>query len=68
MVSDLHGERATVFPQCIVPLVGGNFKLVDCKHVEQILAKEQAEGDDETGLRTAIQLNSDVIRGVYEGI
>nr|SVE94460.1 EOG090X0C09 [Simocephalus serrulatus] len=41
------------------------FQLIDVKHVEQFLSTNEAEHFE--SLRTALQKNSDVISGVYEG-
>jgi len=63
VISNVHAERANDFPKCNIQIANSTFQLIDCKHVEQILGTEQVESD----VNAAIKLNSDVIKGVYEG-
>lgn len=42
-----------------------NFHLVDVKHIEQFISTKEDENFE--SLRSALQMNSDVISGVYEG-
>ena len=64
VISNVHAERANDFPKCNIQIANSTFQLIDCKHVEQILGTEQVESD----VNAAIKLNSDVIKGVYEGM
>ncbi len=50
---------------CSPTTVVRNFHLVDVKHVEELITSE-SNGEFES-LKTAFQMNSDIISGVYEG-
>nr|SVE74404.1 EOG090X0C09 [Daphnia barbata] len=65
-MSDDHFENAKQYRENRSPtsIIRG-FELVDLKHVEQLITSGKA-GEFES-INTAIQMNSDVVKGVYEG-
>ena len=62
--TNLHNKRASEFSKYYFSVIGQEFQLIDFKYVEELVDKSS---DLDTSVIKAIKLNSDVIKGVYEG-
>lgn len=67
-ITSLHHEKVVQYQQDTTAIFSfRNFSLVNVQYLEETLSDSNSS-ESFKNLTTAIQMNSDVIKGVYEGI